>query len=82
MDLLYSHGDPIYDMDGETFSDQDMNLNLPFSINLYNRLIEHDQDIAYLISYELVEPKDVNIYDSHSIISQHSCVLINGVYFL
>jgi len=82
MDILYSHGDPIYDMDGENFSDQDMNLNISFSINHENRLIEHDQDIAYLISYELGQPKYANVYDSHSIISQHSCVLINGIYFL
>jgi hypothetical protein len=39
---------PSMTLDGESLTDEDMNLHLPFPINLESHLMEHEEDIADL----------------------------------
>jgi len=78
----FVHGDPIYDTDGESFMDEDTNLHFPFLISLESHLMQHEEDIVDPISFDLGQPKDVEVCDALSFVDQCLSVLISGTYFL
>ena len=45
-------------------------------------MVMDEEDIAYLISFELGKVKYVEVCDAFSIVDQHQCVLINETDFL
>jgi hypothetical protein len=81
VDSWFTHGDPIYDTKSEILMEEDINLHLPFPISIGSHFMVHEEDIADPISFDLGQPKDVEVCDASSIVDQHPYVLINGHFF-
>jgi len=54
-------------------------VGLFMEISYMTWMVMHEEDIADLISFELGQPKDVEVYDAFYIVQQHPYVHINGV---